>query len=172
MRADDKAAVLAIEGVAFAAASRKAEAARAQLDEEFARPWAHLWVVRHPEVVAFLLAWVVADEMHVLNVATAPEKRRRGYARLLIAHALAHCRKSGLLLVVLEVRIGNRPAIALYKQFGFFALGVRRAYYDDGEDALEMALRLDPTSGAVVPEADCVRLDLSGDGVDGGGSRE
>jgi ribosomal-protein-alanine N-acetyltransferase len=36
------------------------------------------------------------------------------------------------------VRKSNAAAIALYERLGFEAVGVRRGYYDDGEDAVDM----------------------------------
>lgn len=123
----------------------------AQLREELARPWARLWVARAdaptiagaPRAVAFLLAWHVADELHVLDVATHPELRRRGYGRALMQQSLAYARVHVVRHVLLEVRRSNTPAIRLYRDCGFFAMGVRKSYYADGEDAVEMVLLLD-----------------------------
>jgi ribosomal-protein-alanine N-acetyltransferase len=44
--------------------------------------------------------------------------------------------------LTLEVRVGNEPAIALYRRFGMAPVGVRRNYYPEtGEDALVMWVR-------------------------------
>ncbi|HEY1954950.1 MAG TPA: GNAT family N-acetyltransferase [Polyangiaceae bacterium] len=121
----------------------------AQLREELARPWARIWVARGdapagaPRAVAFLLAWHVADELHVLDVATHPELRRQGYGRALMQQSLAYAREHAVRHVLLEVRRSNMPAIRLYRDCGFFAMGVRKSYYADGEDAVEMVLMLD-----------------------------
>ena len=51
--------------------------------EEMARDWAKVDVVRDPadrRVVAFGNYWLVADEVHLLNIATHPEQRRCGHA--------------------------------------------------------------------------------------------
>ena len=56
------------------------------VDAELARSWARIWTAGDP-VVAFLLAWAVADELHVINVATHPDHRRCGAARALLADA-------------------------------------------------------------------------------------
>jgi ribosomal-protein-alanine N-acetyltransferase len=153
MTLDDLSTVLAIE-----AGSQMTEA---QLREEMARPWARLWVARESErgVVAFLVAWHVADELHVLNVATRPDQRRRGFGRALMDHALAYARAHRARHVLLEVRRSNRAAIELYRSCGFFAMGVRPRYYSDDEDAVEMVLMLDPATGAILPHEDEVRLD-------------
>lgn len=130
----------------------------AQVQGELERSWAHLWVVREAQAVrAFLCTWLVADELHILNVATDPAHRRRGFGRRLIEHALAFAATRSVRLVLLEVRRGNAPAIGLYRAFGFCAMGVRARYYGDGEDAVEMVLRLDEL-GRPLPGKDEVRL--------------
>ena len=77
------------------------------------------------EVIAFLIAWHVADELHVLNVATALHMRRRGVATAIMNEALAYARQSRVRIVLLEVRRSNRAAIRLYRTLGFSAMGLR-----------------------------------------------
>lgn len=132
--------------------------------EELGRPWARAWAAwpaeDDPHPAAFLVAWHVADELHVLNVATAPAMRRRGFARALMDEALAYAAAEHVRIVLLEVRRSNRPAIKLYRGLGFTALGVRPQYYaDNDEDAIEMILALDPESGRVLPGRDEIRID-------------
>ncbi len=143
--------VLAIESAVSAA----------QIREELARPWARMWVARAPgvQVIAFLLAWHVADEVHVLDVAVEQAQRRRGVGRALLDEAVALARDKKARHLLLEVRRSNVPAIELYRSRGFFAMNVRRSYYTDGEDAIEMVLLLDPETGAVVARDDEVRLE-------------
>ncbi len=94
-------------------------------------------------VVGFLLAWRSPDQMHILNVAVDPARRRRGIGALLLGEALAEARRCGLVQITLEVRPGNAPALALYRRFGFREEGMRRGYYaDTGEDALILTLDL------------------------------
>ncbi|MBI2392436.1 MAG: GNAT family N-acetyltransferase [Deltaproteobacteria bacterium] len=129
-----------------------------QLRDELERAWAHLWVARGASgPVAFIATWHVADELHVLNVATHAGHRRRGHARALLQRALSFAAERGVRLVLLEVRRGNDGAIGLYRGLGFVAMGVRERYYNDGEDAVEMLLRLDET-GRPVPGVDEVTL--------------
>jgi ribosomal-protein-alanine N-acetyltransferase len=162
-RATDLASVLAIEVAAFGGESGKAPASsrldEARIVEELARPWTRFWVARRgASVVSFLLAWHVADELHVLDVATHPNARREGLAMRLLDHALSYARAQQIRHLLLEVRRSNVPAIRLYRKLGFFAMGVRPRYYPDDEDAVEMALVLDPQTGAIVPKTDEVKL--------------
>jgi len=100
------------------------------------------------ETWAYIVYWVVADEMHLLNLAVHPARRRQGIARALLTEALARVRTQGVVVVWLEVRPSNAAALALYRAFGFEEVGVRPGYYSDcGEDALVYALTWASPSG-------------------------
>ncbi len=91
------------------------------------------------KVVGYICYWLIAGEMQVLNIATAPQARRSGIAAKLLDYALNNsCSLGALSAVWLEVRAGNRGAIALYQRYGFVFNGERKNYYRDGEDALLM----------------------------------
>lgn len=92
---------------------------------------------------------LVLDEVHVMNVAVAPEHRRRGLARSLVAFALGRAGRAGATRALLEVRAGNREGLALYGSLGFRKIGVRRGYYRDPvEDALVLSRESPGSSGA------------------------
>jgi len=141
MRLADVDAVMAIEKVSF----RSPMTAQLLL-EEMGREWAYIDVVRdrlHRNVVAFTNYWVVADEVHLLNLATHPEERRAGHASRLLAHIIEVGRTRSCRFVTLEVRRSNAAAARLYRRFGFRAVGVRPNYYaEDQEDAIVMLLDL------------------------------
>ena len=126
------------------------------MEEEVARPWTRLWVAFVDGAPsAFLVGWHVADELHILNVATAPAMRRRGLGEAVLTRALTYAKEHRIRIVLLEVRRSNAPAIALYRKRAFSIFGVRKKYYaDNDEDAIEMALALDPETGAILPRPD------------------
>ncbi len=94
-------------------------------------------------IVGFIVFWLVHDEVHVLNIATAREERRRGIGRALMEEAAEAGRRRGATLVTLEVRRSNQAAIALYRALGYRQVGVRPNYYaEEGEDAIVMVLDL------------------------------
>ncbi len=102
-----------------------------------------LGVRRHGILIAYSFNYLVADELHILNVAVAPEHRGVGYGRGLFAAVLDTARKNGARYAALEVRESNLPAQKLYSNFGFQICGRRRAYYrNNGEDALVMEREL------------------------------
>ncbi len=98
------------------------------------------WVVeRAGRVIAFMVSWVVADELHIGNLAVDPAMQSGGVATALLEHSLEDAARRGVALAILEVRMSNRKARGLYEKFGFSEAAVRRGYYsDDGEDALVM----------------------------------
>jgi len=119
--------------------------------EEQKRPYARLWVVRRSEGVpahGFVLVWKAADEVHLLDLAVAPEERRAGAGRLLIDAVIRAAVTDQARVILLEVRASNAAARALYRSAGFLEHGVRRAYYsDNGEDAIEMRLTMTTDHG-------------------------
>jgi ribosomal-protein-alanine N-acetyltransferase len=114
--------------------------------EELERAWARVDVARvDGRVVGFCNYWLVKDEVHLLAIATHPDRRRGGVGARLLQHLVDKARATACILVTLEVRRSNRPALALYERFGFVQVGLRRGYYaEDGEDALVMTLELVP----------------------------
>ena len=97
------------------------------------------------DVTGFAIFWLVADEVHVLNVATELDRRQRGIGRSLMNAVLEVGRARECRIATLEVRRSNSAAIGLYHSLGFRAVGMRPAYYqDDREDAVVMILDLYP----------------------------
>jgi [ribosomal protein S18]-alanine N-acetyltransferase len=135
--------------------SRGTDAAAVDIREEAARPWSLVWVARENGApIAYLVAWHVADELHLLMIATHPEARRRGVGRALVEQLIEAAYDKKIMHIFLEVRRSNAAAIALYRAFGFYLLSTRKGYYADGEDALEMALALDPPARNILPGVD------------------
>lgn len=95
------------------------------------------------KVVGFLIARQVRDEAEVLNLAVAPEWRRRGEGGALLRAAVVELRKQGVNRVFLEVRESNAAGIAFYRRHSFFSAGRREGYYRDPvEAAIVMEIRL------------------------------
>lgn len=104
---------------------------------EFARsPGVRLGAVSDGELVGYVIVAVMADEYHVMTLATAPEYRRQGVASALLTALIDRLGEGAN--YTLEVRASNAAAIALYERFGFVSVGTRPHYYPDQEDALIM----------------------------------
>ncbi|MGH7590076.1 MAG: ribosomal protein S18-alanine N-acetyltransferase [Gemmatimonadales bacterium] len=80
-------------------------------------------------VVGYGLGRIIADDGEILNLAVAPEHRRRGVARSLLGSMLGRFDAGPVRQVFLEVREGNLAAVTLYQDRGFVLAGRRADYY-------------------------------------------
>jgi ribosomal-protein-alanine N-acetyltransferase len=89
-------------------------------------------------LLGYICPTLLFDEGHILNVAVDPASRGKGVGRLLVERVIRDCRAGGAEIVSLEVRTSNLQALELYKSLGFKETGLRKGYYENGEDALLM----------------------------------
>lgn len=124
----------------------------AQLEKRcFSDPWSEnsirseltgrlsLWAVAldGDTVAGYIGSQSVLGESDMMNVAVAPEYRRRGIAQALILELIRRLSQQGNRSLMLEVRASNTPAITLYHKLGFAQVGRRPNYYrNPKEDAL------------------------------------
>ncbi|MBN2084346.1 MAG: ribosomal protein S18-alanine N-acetyltransferase [Anaerolineales bacterium] len=105
-------------------------------------PASHLSVIQtreRPRVVGVVGYWLIVDEAHISTFAVHPEWRNRGVGKVLLAAMLRQAAALGAVSAMLEVRAGNAAAQALYAEFGFRPVGIRKGYYkNNGEDAVLM----------------------------------
>jgi len=95
------------------------------------------------EVNGFLIGRQLREEAEVLNLAVAPDHRRKGEGGALLRAAVAEFRKRGVDRVFLEVRESNAAGISFYGNHSFFQAGRRDGYYrDPNEAAIVMEIRL------------------------------
>jgi ribosomal-protein-alanine N-acetyltransferase len=111
-----------------------------ELDVSFSR----ILVARRARgpIAGYLCRWLVADEVHVLNVAVALPYRGQGLGAALMHEAVREARTVHARAVTLEVRRSNANGRRLYRAFGFEEVGSRPNYYGRGEDALILRLGL------------------------------
>lgn len=120
----------------------------------YPRPWSHSLFVSElalrstrayfvarvgREVVGYAGLMMSLTDGHVTTIAVDPAWQRSGIGtRLLLAIAREGVAR-GASALTLEVRLSNKGAQELYRQFGFKPVGVRKGYYaDTGEDAIVM----------------------------------
>lgn len=95
------------------------------------------------KMVAFIFVMVGEDGTgHITTVGVAPEHRRRGLARKLLAHVEEALEKRGVNTICLEVRVDNIPAQMLYRRFGYAIVQRLPKYYNNGEDGFLMVKSL------------------------------
>ena len=105
------------------------EGFRAFLDS----PAVRFSVLDDGSVRGYVIYALICGEAEIYNIAVAPDYRRRGFGAALLDEALKSADAA-----FLDVREGNAPAIALYEGRGFEKAGVRKKYYENGDDAFLM----------------------------------
>lgn len=90
------------------------------------------------KIVAYACAWISFGDADVANIAVEKNYRGQGIGAKLFAEIIRRVKLRGVHGVTLEVRVSNTAAIKLYEKFGLRGVGVRKGYYEDGEDALIM----------------------------------
>ena len=95
-------------------------------------------------VVAYGGVMAVAGEAQILNVATHPDYRGRGFARKVLEAIIGYSKSEGVEFITLEVRENNSVAIGLYRSCGFYEVGRLKQYYKHPcEDALILKMDID-----------------------------
>ena len=98
-------------------------------------------LVAHTEtgdITAFIVWQTVADEIELHLIATAADYQRQGIAKTLMQQMFQAALEKNVAHILLEVRVSNQTAQALYRKLGFAQIAVRTHYYRDGEDAVIM----------------------------------
>ena len=115
--------------------------------ELLGNPFARFLLLREAQegqprlLAAYLCYWIVFDELRLMNLAVSPERRRQKLATSLVVQALREAGEADVKRALLEVRVSNEAARALYRRLGFQETGHRHDYYSSPvEDAVLMTL--------------------------------
>lgn len=99
------------------------------------------------KIIGYAGLYYFFEEGHITTMAVAPDWRRKGVGKLLLAHLIEKSAKIGLKELSLEVRESNWVAQQMYRKFGFRVLARRKRYYVQPiEDAIIMSLKLNQGS--------------------------
>lgn len=120
-------------------------------EAELRHSWSHCLVIEARDTGALLghaVFWLVADEVHLLNLAVHPDARSRKLGRMLLGEVLQAARVRRARFITVEVRKSNAIARSLYESAGFKQVGLRPQHYaSDGEDAVIMLYDLGSETG-------------------------
>lgn len=97
-----------------------------------------LGVYEEDTLIGFIDYWITFETCQLNQIAILPEYRRKGYGNQLMKEMIQHAEEAMCENIMLEVRVSNQTAQAMYEAFGFLPLQVRKGYYDNGEDAIVM----------------------------------
>ncbi|MDH4944982.1 ribosomal protein S18-alanine N-acetyltransferase [Sulfurimonas sp. C5] len=94
------------------------------------------------KIVGYVLVLIKRKTAKLYSIGIDEEFRGKGISTKLIIAALDKVAMLGFEKIVLEVRIDNKSALALYKKFGFQTIKQEVHFYRDGCDAYIMSLDL------------------------------
>ena len=143
---DDISCILGIEEKSFLTDQLSAKQIRYLVSSQTARTWV---ATVDKQVVAygvFLLKKHIAAA-RLYSLAVSPDYQRRGIAKKLIEQGVNYLTSQGYYACFLEVRASHSHSQALYNKLGFAVVKTLPAYYQDGEAALGMKLRLPLSRG-------------------------
>jgi len=89
------------------------------------------------KVSGYIGLWIT-DNVQVMNFYVLPEYQKMGFGTMIMEFVIKVCLASKVKALTLEVRESNIKAIKLYERFGLKKASIRKAYYNNGEDALLM----------------------------------
>ena len=90
-------------------------------------------------IIGYIIMYVSFEEGEISNVAVTETAQNQGIGSALLQAILEIGSEETVTRFILEVRVSNKPAIALYNKFEFEQIGIRRDFYEKPrEDALIM----------------------------------
>lgn len=92
--------------------------------------------------IGFIDLEIVPDEVSIMKVAVLPEYRRNNVATQLVNRAKAYTKEQGIDTLSLEVSENNIQAKSLYTKLGFATRRIRKNYYKDHSNAIEMTINV------------------------------
>ena len=107
-------------------------------------PGACMIVAENAGILGYGLVLMRRDSAsaRIYSIAIQPQNHKQGLGKKLIQRCEELARRGGRGRMVLEVRVDNGAAIALYEKLGYRRFGIKRNYYEDGEDALRLEREL------------------------------
>ncbi len=117
----------------------------AHFRQELSIPYSRFLVLTDDEtdsiVLGYMVYWLQAEAVSLLNVTVAPGCRGFGFSRILISAMVNEAVREEIPKVILEVRESNETAIRVYERIGFKKTHERKGFYSNGETALVMELK-------------------------------
>jgi ribosomal-protein-alanine N-acetyltransferase len=137
---DDLKQILMIEGQSYPYPWSKSNF-EAELGKAFTRALVLTDDETDAIVIGYIVYWVQADGISLLNVAADPKWRGFGFGMKLMQAMIKEAVQEDIPRIILEVRESNKGAIKLYQSIGFQITHERKGFYSNGETALVMEIK-------------------------------
>lgn len=95
----------------------------------------------HEKINGYAGYWYDGYDAQIMTIAVDTASQQQGIATQLMQTIINKATQQGAQRILLEVRVDNTAALALYQHFGFERMGIRKRYYQpEGIDAYTMSL--------------------------------
>ncbi len=126
-------------------------------EEAFPRPWPGDYFLSEMNGENFGEVYVDRIDGHVVSygnirymfencdltrIGVRKDLRHRGYGRKMLKHLIRTAEEKGCEFMHLEVDVNNAEAVKLYEKNRFMTMRTRKNYYENGDDAYDMARSL------------------------------
>ena len=123
-------------------------------EEAFPRPWPGDYFLSEMNGENFGEVYVDRIDGHVVSygnirymfencdltrIGVRKDLRHRGYGRKMLKHLIRTAEEKGCEFMHLEVDVNNTEAVKLYEKNRFMTMRTRKNYYENGDDAYDMA---------------------------------
>lgn len=140
MQESDLDSVVTLENNLFSSDAWERKTFLYELNEN---PYAALFVYEEDGVISgYVDVWVMYEQAQIADIGVDTAMQHIGIGSQLLRKAVETALAKTCETMSLEVRCSNDKAIGLYEKYGFIAVGKRKKYYGDGEDALLMVKAL------------------------------
>ncbi|MBR3227852.1 MAG: ribosomal protein S18-alanine N-acetyltransferase [Erysipelotrichaceae bacterium] len=108
-------------------------------EEELANDYAAYYVMKeNDEIIGYAGMWRIFENCDLTNIAIRSDCQGKGYGEKLLRFMIGEAIRNECEFMHLEVRTSNIKAIRLYEKAGFIRTRIRKGYYGDGEDCIDM----------------------------------
>lgn len=90
------------------------------------------------EIIGYAGVWYMFENCDLVNIAIKNDRQGEGLGEKLLRFVIKEAISKDCEFMHLEVRKSNFKAKSLYEKYGFMEMRVRKGYYEDGEDCIDM----------------------------------
>jgi len=116
-----------------------------------------LYAAGPQELIGYAGLWFDGDVTQIMTIGVDPQYQHLGIGSVLLTALIDRSRQVGASAVLLEVRVDNDAALAMYGKFGFEQLGIRKRYYQP-EDVDAYTMRLELTDDSATDDAPAAEI--------------
>jgi len=108
-------------------------------EDDYNNDFSNYFVLKdNEEIIGYAGIWYMFENCDLVNIAIRNDKQGQGLGEKLLRFVIRKAIIEGCEFMHLEVRVGNDKARSLYKKYGFMETRLRKGYYEDGEDCIDM----------------------------------